>query len=500
MAAFLRSTGSPVCLALAFCLLMPAAAAAAPAVVFVSGLSSVTSFTNATPECAGKEGDTWNSPDGPPAAVRAAGRQVFTAPAGEGAKAPAPCGTPAPPASVTIDSGGDADANGAALQNFLAFLKAEYGVTQVQLVAHSDGGIWSRAAITQSAGGSGPEILSLTTLGTPHTGAWTADLAVGSASLDCTSFACKVLKALATEELGNLGQTAVKELTSTYTIDWNKDQAIGACPVTTIAGTYLQLSYLDMPAYYLPADGLVGRASAHAVKSQSYTGSDIPAPSIPNLANGGDYPVVHSPAVSFLGTSATLINDAGISAQVLSILGAATGATCTPSAGAEGQATAKPGSGPGSTHRTEVDLVRPVGLASGDPRSTRFADAIVHEADTTMSCRGTPIPPAGAFGSRLSISLPGACEALVADGPAVIHRSARDAQATLRRSGRTLRVRASGLRGLRVHARGDNGWQSLRKRGRRLILPRHEGDLVHLRLVGRAKQGGRRHGTAVLQN
>lgn len=48
----------------------------------------------------------------------------------------------------------------------------------MQIVAHSDGGLWSRSAITQDDAYQGVEIRSLTTLGTPHTGSFLADLAI----------------------------------------------------------------------------------------------------------------------------------------------------------------------------------------------------------------------------------------------------------------------------------------------------------------------------------
>src|SRR5215213_2957538 len=97
-----------------------APASAADAVVLVSGFTTSTPFSTSAAACAGQEGSTW-SPNVAPA-LKGAGLLVFTAPEGEGAKAPAPCvgaGQPAPPASATIDTGGDADTNGRALASFL---------------------------------------------------------------------------------------------------------------------------------------------------------------------------------------------------------------------------------------------------------------------------------------------------------------------------------------------------------------------------------------------
>ncbi len=60
-------------------------------------------------------------------------------------------GEPLPDGSMVIDSNGETDANGAALAELIAFLRDSYGVTNVHLVGHSDGGLWSRAGITQNA-------------------------------------------------------------------------------------------------------------------------------------------------------------------------------------------------------------------------------------------------------------------------------------------------------------------------------------------------------------
>lgn len=452
-----------------------ASAGAAPAVVFVSGLNSASSFTNATPACAGKEGDTWSFPTGPPASLRAAGREVYTAPAGEGAKAPAPCGSPVPGSDTVLDTGGDADANGAALLRLLAFLKAQYGIQQVQLVAHSDGGIWSRAAITQAAGADIPTILSLTTLGTPHTGAWSADLAIGGASMNCTSTVCKLLRAIAQAEVGNLGETAVQELTSTYTTDWNRAQAIGACPVTTIAGTYLQL-FDVLPAFYLPTDGLVGRSSAHARASTSIGGQPIPAPAIPNLTGSGNFPVVHSPAVSFLGTTLTLLNDPAISATVASIVNApATGPPCPASV-----------SGARRASSATADLIRPLDLEQGGRIRGDDADAVLHQRGTRVRCDGKRLRTAGGLTRRLRLTIPNRCRRLTASGPALVmrHRGA----VKVRRKGRNLRIRSGSLRDVGVELRRGKRWRELDRRKGSFRLPRRLDETIALRI--RADEGG----------
>jgi len=172
-------------------------------VVLVSGFTTSTPFSTPDPSCAGQEGDTWSLSVAP--ALKAAGYPVFTAPEGPNSdgnapgNAPSPCvgpGQQAPPPDVTVNTGGEADKNGQRLGQFLAFLNQDYGVTDVQLVGHSDGGIWSRSAITQTTNYPGVTITSLTTLGTPHEGSFVADLALGIGGLDCQSGGNGVLKYL----------------------------------------------------------------------------------------------------------------------------------------------------------------------------------------------------------------------------------------------------------------------------------------------------------------
>src|SRR4051812_25746019 len=97
----------PSLLAAAVLALVAAAPASATnAVVLVSGFTTSTPFSTSAPSCAGQEGSTWSVNVAP--ALKAAGQTVFTAPEGEGAKAPAPCagqGQAVPPASATIDTG-----------------------------------------------------------------------------------------------------------------------------------------------------------------------------------------------------------------------------------------------------------------------------------------------------------------------------------------------------------------------------------------------------------
>ena len=174
------SGGRVVVLAIVLALAVPATALASSAVVLVSGFDTATPFTVPLPSCAAQAGPTWGATTGTAASLRAAGEQVFTAPVANAGGSPGlPCTGPGgavPPAADVIDSNGDVNANGAALTRFLQFLSTNYGVTSVDLVGHSDGGLWSRSAITQMrAADAGPNLQSLTTLGTPHRGSTVAD-------------------------------------------------------------------------------------------------------------------------------------------------------------------------------------------------------------------------------------------------------------------------------------------------------------------------------------
>ena len=300
-------------------LLAPAGAAAAQggtsAVVMVSGFLSSNPFTSSSPSCAGQEGQTFTT-IGP--ALRAAGRQVFSPPQGPGGQPPAPCaaeGQPLPPPDTSLDTQGDVDANGRALARFVAFLRDNYGVTSVQFVAHSDGGIWSRSAINQGGRFDGVRVLSLTTLGTPHTGSFVADGAAEYTAASCsvrdrrTAGVCRSIDADAAllQALG--GPTAIAELSSTFMATWNRQQALGDCPVTTVAGIAFAapVSGRQVPNYYNPGDGVVGQASALARDSQNLAGAPIEAPRFSRLVDAGSYDAVHTGVLLFGGPTTLLV-------------------------------------------------------------------------------------------------------------------------------------------------------------------------------------------------
>lgn len=251
------------------------------AVVLVSGGALVTPFTTPTQAC--KDGGGFLAAGNTNTELRkyllAAGKQVYTAPVmnawGPVREQPdslgpfADCLAPLPE-SMTITSTGDLNAGGERLVRFLGHLNSEYGITDVDLVGHSNGGLWSRAAITVLKATNSPiTVRSLTTIATPHVGATPPryfageiDLAACMGNTYCESSVKAWGGLVGTMDKGLSAEDTVRFLSGPT--GWNAAQgnALEGIPVTLLAGTYFEEPDGD-PALW-PYDGTVSRFSAWA--------------------------------------------------------------------------------------------------------------------------------------------------------------------------------------------------------------------------------------------
>lgn len=267
-------------------------------VVLVSGGAAVTPFT--TPAHAAATGlAAGNTMTALRSRLLREGLRVFTAPAGVGAVTVAEdtgwqgfADTPVVlPQALTVNSVGTLDQAGATLHAFLQYLAAEHGVTDAVLVAHSMGGLFSRAAIAQSTQhGSAVSIQGLITIGTPWTGSLLGDYRAGSITLNDARgdhFTEQVLTRSAEFARAN-SQGAADQVSAAYLTGptgWNAQQAgmLDAIPVTVLAGSYF--ATFNAPETVWTHDGLVGLRSASAV--------DVPSSVLPK-PDRATFPDVHS--------------------------------------------------------------------------------------------------------------------------------------------------------------------------------------------------------------
>lgn len=245
-------------------------------VVIVSGGDAISPFTTNDLYC--QQGTAAGSTD---TYIREAlikqGYTVFTSPAATGlGEASSDSGymgfSDCPvvlPASMTVDENGDIDIAGQHLATFLKYLNTEYGVTTVNLVGHSMGGLFSRAAIRQLQEEGYPiTIRSLTTVGTPWQGAIAGDYAAGLVPLsDCgDNQLCQETFRQFKKEV-DAGAIAGREVTRKYLMGhngWNNRQGnvLAGIPVVLLSGDRFTLE--DGSVYVWPNDGLVTPPSAFA--------------------------------------------------------------------------------------------------------------------------------------------------------------------------------------------------------------------------------------------
>ncbi len=248
------------------------------AVVIVSGGDAVSPFT--TPQHACASGLAAGNTD---TALRQnlldGGYVVFTSPAmagrgpvtdqrGFGAFGDCPITLPD---NMTVDSTASIDLAGEHLARFLTYLHDTRGVDVVDVVGHSMGGLYSRAAFRVLQGlGSPVRIRSLTTLGTPWQGSYLSDYANDLSPLsDCAGDAfCEQAVTAFKAEVLRLQTGSGREVNQGYLMGpqgWNEFQAgvLDQIPVVVIGGTRFSHPEPVNPMTW-PNDGLVARRSALA--------------------------------------------------------------------------------------------------------------------------------------------------------------------------------------------------------------------------------------------
>ncbi len=252
------------------------------AVVLVSGGAIRSPFTTPTQAC--KDGDGFLAAGNTNTALRKylldKGKQVYTAPAMEiwGTVKEPPNNSIGPftgcpiqlPESMTIMSTGDWNAGGERLARFLSYLYAQYGITDVDLVGHSNGGMWSRAAIKVLKETNSPiRVNSLTSISTPHTGATPPRFYAGEIDLAACSGVtyCEESVKRWAELVKDMDKGLSAENTVKFTSGpdgWNaaQEDALKGIPVTLLGGTYFQVAGGE-PSLW-PYDGTVSRFSAWA--------------------------------------------------------------------------------------------------------------------------------------------------------------------------------------------------------------------------------------------
>ncbi len=312
------------------------AGAGTRAVVVVSGLASTSPFTTPGGACA--VGLAAGSSD---TAIRdhlaANGHSVYTAPAmaGHGRVADQTgfggfAGCPDTlPENMTIDTTGSIDLAGEHLARFLSYLHTDKAVDEFDLVGHSMGGLYARAAIRSLNGSGSPvKVRSLTTIGTPWQGSYLSDYANGTVPLsDCRQdqFCEAQMKGFVKDITQVYVSGSAREVGAAYLMGpggWNQVQAgaIDNIPVSLIAGDRFtkpgQTPGQTNDAVW-PNDGIVALRSALAVDvddavlphRRCYTFDDTHSDYVSKIANlPADTALTWDPRV--LDVVSTTIHDA----------------------------------------------------------------------------------------------------------------------------------------------------------------------------------------------
>lgn len=350
-------------------------------------------------------------------------------------------------------------------------------------------------------------IESLTTLGTPHTGSYLADLALELSNGKCDfsdkteQRICESLELLADALLIKLGVTATRQLGNDFLATWNPQQTIGNCPVSVIAGDHVGLGipFLD---YYTPSDGLVGLASAQARAALDIDGKPIPAPEIPDLREAGVYDVVHGASVSFLSKK-NLLNQAQISAQVTDNTLLSGAQPCNVIAATAGPGAEAVAAAAGSVQRLRAPLYRMVAAdRRGKLPEAGPEDFVASERRVSVRCGSAKLEPIPLLGERaLRIHDARACDGALranqsgtGEAGALLLRSHPGRHVAARIDGDQARLRVQGRAPRTVKARYEKaggGWAGLDLDGRgRVTLPEastEESLTIRIRTRGRPK-------------
>lgn len=269
------------------------------AVVLVSGVAATTPFTTPTSACTSgySAGNTWTY-------LRDylvdRGYQVYTAPATVGGSkvvettdtyAGPFAGCPQQlPAKMTINAIGSVDRSASNVARFIKHLHDRYGVTSVDVIGHSLGGIIGRAAIREVRFNGLPvRVRSYATLGSPWDGVMLADpinpakpLSACDGLKVCEGFLESLLPIPGIDIL--VSNIAPKNMPS-----WNQGQigALDNIPVTLVGG-----SYFTKPGGLKskwPNDG--------AIQLRSALATEVPDAVLPHRACFS-FPLTHSLFVS----------------------------------------------------------------------------------------------------------------------------------------------------------------------------------------------------------
>lgn len=246
-------------------------------VVVVSGGGAISPFTTPSAGCA--VGLSAGSTDtGLREALLGAGLAVWTSPANVGRGPvladPEPNGfAEAPevlPEALTVNSAGSIDGGGRRLAAFLTWLADREGLTDLDLVAHSMGGLFSRAALRElRAAGHPLRVRSLTTLGTPWNGSCIADIAAGHRPLELAEGDPATLQIVDyfRQLVADVNEGAGNQVTAQYLTGpdgWNARQGaqLDGIQLTLVAGEWFRADGGDPHAW--PHDALVSATSALA--------------------------------------------------------------------------------------------------------------------------------------------------------------------------------------------------------------------------------------------